>query len=164
MSTNLPVSLFVSFTCCLWISNKIRINNKRTTKQNVNNDGCFVFNLIFYTSFQMKNHCTGIGQYSLDFPFSLVKNVFVDCLDVLVEFELPVRSNIRSRHDMTPEKLLFHPHRTSRSASYRQHSIGLWRDRDPQFLVWPSDFCVIIGLLSDHQISFGVLLKDFTYD
>lgn len=107
VSTNLPVSLFVSFTCCLWISNKIRINNKRTTKQNVNNDGCFVFNLIFYTSFQMKNHCTGIGQYSLDFPFSLVKNVFVDCLDVLVEFELPVRSNIRSRHDMTPEKLDF---------------------------------------------------------
>lgn len=145
MSTNLPVSLFVSFTCCLWISNKIRINNKRTTKQNVNNDGCFVFNLIFYTSFQMKNHCTGIGQYSLDFPFSLVKNVFVDCLDVLVEFELPVRSNIRSRHDMTPEKLLFHPHRTSRSAlvSATFHRTLAWS--------WPSVFGMTIRLLRDHR-------------
>lgn len=145
MSTNLPVSLFVSFTCCLWISNKIRINNKRTTKQNVNNDGCFVFNLSFYTSFQMKNHCTGIGQYSLDFPFSLVKNVFVDCLDVLVEFELPVRSNIRSRHDMTPEKLLFHPHRTSRSAfvSATFHRTLAWS--------WPSVFGMTIRLLRDHR-------------
>lgn len=145
MSTNLPVSLFVSFTCCLWISNKIRINNKRTTKQNVNNDGCFVFNSIFYTSFQMKNHCTGIGQYSLDFPFSLVKNVFVDCLDVLVEFELPVRSNIRSRHDMTPEKFVI-PSSSDVTVSFVSatfHRTLAWS--------WPSVFGMTIRLLRDHR-------------
>lgn len=159
MSTNLPVSLFVSFTCCLWISNKIRINNKRTTKQNVNNDGCFVFNLIFYTSFQMKNHCTGIGQYSLDFPFHCQKRIR-SWLNLNCQYGVTY-AVVMTWRQKNCYSILIGRHG---QRSYRQHSIGLWRDRDPQFLVWPSDFCVIIGLLSDHQISFGVLLKDFTYD